>query len=108
MSKFENFKGKVRTLKENLETWIDIIKDHPKKCIAAIFLAATLIFGSVWTVINRVPPAVSCLWSAKLTYSLSGEDWRYQWIVNECQRKRKDGMWVGLNSAKDAAGVDVE
>ena len=37
MSKFENFKGKVSTLKENLETWIDIIKDHPKKCITAIF-----------------------------------------------------------------------
>lgn len=101
MSKFENFK-------ENVETWIDIFKDHPKKCITAIVLVATLIFGSVWTIIHRVPPAAVCLWDAKLTYSLSGDDWRYQWIVNSCQRKRKDGMWVDLNSAKDAAGVDIE
>lgn len=67
MSKFETVKGKFENFKENVETWIDIIKDHPKKCITAIVLVATLIFGSVWTVINRVPPAVSCLWSAKLT-----------------------------------------
>ena len=99
---------KLEILKENLETWIDIIKDHPRKSITVIILLFTLIFGSVWTIFNRVPSAVSCLWSAKLTYSLNGEDWRYQWIVNECQRKRKDGMWVGLNTAKDAAGVDVE
>ena len=101
MSKFENFK-------ENVETWIDIVKDHPKKCITAIILAATLIFGSVWTVVNRVPPAAVCTYKAWMRYSLPSDSWRYQWIDNACQRKRADGVWVDMEAAKDAAGVDVE
>lgn len=52
--------SKLETFKENVEIWIDIIKDHPRKSITIITLLFTLIFGSVWTIFNRVPSAVSC------------------------------------------------
>lgn len=98
--------SKLEKLKEITEEGVDIFKDHPRKCLTLLLTIVLLLYTLGWTTVNRVPPAIGCLWEAKLTYSLSGDDWRYQWIVNKCQRKRSDGVWVGLDSAKDAAGLE--